>query len=189
MTIDKWLSERQEEKNRDCNDKNKSVSSEKSRKISPEKENQLKKKSIAKLIGNKNGTLSNPIHQSDENDYFLKRVIDFNEWLNNRTYLKGDRPKIVRWISILNTIVEEEKRHTKKDVSKQINKKQELIKKFRIIPPRLIDEKTRIALNKKLNGRERTSSDNYYLRKLKKNLKEKLKEFKYYKILEEIVEL
>jgi hypothetical protein len=39
-----------------------------------------------------------------------------------------------------------------------------------------------------LRGVKRSNSDNYYLRKLKKHIGEKLNEAKYYEILKEILE-
>jgi len=43
-------------------------------------------------------------------------------------------------------------------------------------------------LNKKLKGIKRTNSDNYYLRKLKIIIKEKLKDAEYYNIIRDILE-
>ena len=63
-----------------------------------------------------------------------------------------------------------------------------LIEQFRTIPPTFLDEKTRIAINKKLNGTKRTSSDNYYLRKLKSLVREKLDEASYYELLKTILD-
>jgi len=63
-----------------------------------------------------------------------------------------------------------------------------LIEQFRTIPPTFLDEKTRIAINKKLNGTKRTSSDNYYLRKLQSLIREKLNEAEYYELLKSILD-
>jgi hypothetical protein len=63
-----------------------------------------------------------------------------------------------------------------------------LINSYKSIPVKFLDEKTRIALNKKLRGMKRTNSDNYYLRKLKIIVKEKLKDAEYYNILRDILE-
>ena len=65
----------------------------------------------------------------------------------------------------------------------------QLIQQFRKIPANFLDEKTRIAINKKLHGQKRTNSDNYYLRKLKAEIKEKLYEASYFEILKAIIEL
>ena len=68
------------------------------------------------------------------------------------------------------------------------NMRTHLIEQFRTIPPRLLDEKTRIAINKKLYGTKRTSSDNYYLKKLKSLIREKLNEASYYELLKKILD-
>lgn len=189
MSIDKWLSESEKKDKIKKEPEDSAPSPEQSNKLPPEIKERLLKESIANLIENLPKKVSDLSDQSAGEDYFLKQIIEFKEWLNNRTYLKGDRRKIVRWVTSLNSIIEDEERNHLKESNPPSNIKRELIKKFRSIPPRLIDEKTRIAINKKLNGREKTSSDNYYLRKLKRNVREKLKELKYYKILEEIIEL
>ena len=69
------------------------------------------------------------------------------------------------------------------------DEKKLLIEEYKSIPPKFIDENTRIALNKKIRNMKRTNSDNYYLRKLKKIIQEKINEAKYYKCLEKILEL
>jgi hypothetical protein len=68
------------------------------------------------------------------------------------------------------------------------NGKENLVNSYKTIPVKFLDEKTRIALNKKLKGITRTNSDNYYLRKLKNIIKEKLKDAEYYNILRDILE-
>jgi len=188
MTIDKWLSEGEKKDKLEKKIEKLPPSSEPSDKIPPEMEEHLLKESIANLIKNKPTKIPETNKSATEDDYFLKQIIEFKEWLNNRTYLKGDKIKVMRWITSLNSIIEDEQRNQKNLSYNPSNKKRELIEKFRTVPPRLIDEKTRVAINKKLNGREKTSSDNYYLRKLKRNVREKLKELKYYKILEEIID-
>ncbi|MFX1238617.1 MAG: hypothetical protein ACFE8P_12990 [Promethearchaeota archaeon] len=44
-------------------------------------------------------------------------------------------------------------------------------------------------MNKKLNGQQLTASDHYYLRKLKQEIQLKLKEAKYYDILNNILKM
>ena len=44
-------------------------------------------------------------------------------------------------------------------------------------------------MNKLIHGANRTNSDNYYLRKLKNILKEKLKEAEYYDILDKLIKI
>ena len=68
------------------------------------------------------------------------------------------------------------------------NVKSELCNQFKKIPHNFLDEKTRVAINKKMRGTKRTNSDNYYLRKLKTMVQEKLKEASYYEILKKILE-
>lgn len=189
MTIDKWLSQGEREQNKEIKEEKNPSSQAESSKVPPEQKDQLMKKSIKKLINRNDETTPDLCERSMEDDYFLKRILEFKNWLNNRTYLKGDRRKIVRWIIGLYSIIEDEERNSPVASKSPTNKRQELMERFRNIPPRLLDEKTRVAINKKLNGRKRTSSDNYYLRKLKKNIHQKLKKLKYYRILQEITEL
>lgn len=176
MSIDKWLS--------------KSNSKEKQKKIDnlynalPEEEVQdLKKRSIREL------TKKNKKKQVEKVDTkgILSDIIEFKEWLNQRTYLKGDLDKIEIWINNLSNKLSLEHKNNKNQTSK--NKRSRLIEQFRKIHPKFLDEKTRVAINKKLNGIKRTNSDNYYLRKLKAVIKEKLHDASYYEILKEIVEL
>ena len=176
MSIDKWLS--------------KSNSKEKQEKIDniynalPEEEVQdLKKRSIREL------TKKNKKKQVEKVDTkgILSDIIKFKEWLNQRTYLKGDLDKIEIWINNLSNKLSLEHKNNKNQTSK--NKRSRLIEQFRKIHPKFLDEKTRVAINKKLNGIKRTNSDNYYLRKLKAVIKEKLHDASYYEVLKEIVEL
>ncbi len=176
MSIDKWLS--------------KGNSKEKQKKIDnlynalPEEEVQdLKKRSIREL------TKKNKKKQVEKVDTkgILSDIIEFKEWLNQRTYLKGDLDKIEIWINNLSNKLSLEHKNNKNQTSK--NKRSRLIEQFRKIHPKFLDEKTRVVINKKLNGIKRTNSDNYYLRKLKAVIKEKLHDASYYEILKEIVEL
>ncbi len=176
MSIDKWLS--------------KSNSKEKQEKIDniynalPEEEVQdLKKRSIREL------TKKDKKKQVEKVDTkgILSDIIEFKGWLNQRTYLKGDLDKIEIWINNLSNKLSLEHKNNKNQTSK--NNRSRLIKQFRKIHPKFLDEKTRVAINKKLNGIKRTNSDNYYLRKLKAVIKEKLHDASYYEILKEIVEL
>ncbi|MFX1437763.1 MAG: hypothetical protein ACFFAA_11300, partial [Promethearchaeota archaeon] len=117
----------------------------------------------------------------------LQQIIEFKEWLEQRTYLKGDLDKLVMWIKNLNSIIslsaERRERATLYDEKKKI------IEKYKEIPPKFLDEKIRIAINKLISGTQRTSSDNYYIRKLKNMLKEKLKEAEYYDILDKLFKI
>jgi len=81
-------------------------------------------------------------------------------------------------------------REREKNIKESIkDNRGQLIQQFRKIPFNFLDEKTRIAVNKKLHGQKRTNSDNYFLRKLKAEIKEKLHEASYFEILKAIIEL
>lgn len=179
MPIDKWLVDKEwleKKKKRE----------ESYKKLSKEEKKNLEKESVKNLIGEKEEEPQEKIKEKNiEEDYFLKKVVEFKEWLDTRTYLKGDKTKIEMWVSNLNRI---HRANTQKTNHNYRKSKKDLIEEFRLIPPDFLDEKTRIAINKKLHNDERTSSDNYYLRKLNKRIEEKLKEFKYYKILRDILD-
>jgi hypothetical protein len=179
MSIDKWLSDEEwleKKRNRDQTYKN----------LSEEEKKELELKSIKNIIGEEEDDLDEKLREDQvKEDYFLEKIVEFKEWLDSRTYLKGDKSKIEMWVSNLHRILHIHHRKANKIDEKS---KEDLIHKFRRIPPDFLDDKTRIAINKKLRGQQRTNSDNYYLRKLKKEIEEKLKEFKYYKILEDILD-
>ncbi|TXT61903.1 MAG: hypothetical protein BAJALOKI1v1_1080005 [Promethearchaeota archaeon] len=156
--------------------------------LSEEERQELKKNVIKTIITDNTNEETQDKNSVPENDYFLKKVVEFNAWLNARTYLKGDRTKIRTWIKNLYRILDEEESQIGRNSIQKAQKK-DLIKKFRQIPPRLLEEKTRIALNKKLEGKSLTSSNSYYLKKLKKRIKEKIKVLKYYLLLRELLEL
>ena len=125
------------------------------------------------------------VRLKEEKD-FLSLIIEFKEWLNKRHYLKGDLDKIESWVNNLYLKLGSEANEISTEEKKSI--KSQLKEEFKEIPVNFLDEKTRIALNKKLNGTKKTSSDAYYLRKLKSLIQEKLKEAKYYETLRKIVE-
>ncbi|MFX0187675.1 MAG: hypothetical protein ACFE8A_08065 [Candidatus Hodarchaeota archaeon] len=174
MSMDKWFTKykSKEEKNK----------IEEFFKVLPEeKVQELKKKSVRDLTQRKrkNKEIKN------KPDDFLSYVIEFKDWLNKRTYLKGDIDKIETWIRNLNKKLDAEK---VQGLLAKNNVKSQLINQFRKIPHNILDEKTRIAINKKIREAKRNSSDNYYLRKLKTTIQEKLKEASYYGILKKILE-
>jgi hypothetical protein len=174
MTIEKWLSENKEWQE-----------IQKRRKDEQEREKiQFRKRIINDLVEKKQRKSSQKAKNSKKKDYFLTKITEFKNWLNARTYLQGDKPKIETWISNLNRILEEQQ---KSNLIKDNNEK--LIEKFRKIPPRFLDEKTRIAVIKKLQGKNLTSSNQYYLRKLKTQIQKKLKELINYQILRDILEI
>jgi len=175
MSIEKWLSERESEEIRKQKE-------ELFKKLPKEKIQNLKKKGIKKIVANENKILV-----SDSNDSFLSKVIEFKDWLDGRTYLKGDIDKIIIKLQNLTKAITISKKNDKIVSDKE--KMNVLNNLYKEIPPSFLDEKTRIALNKKLRGTKRTNSDNYYIRKLKNTIKEKLNEVKYYEILREILEI
>ncbi len=158
-------------------------------KIPKEKMEEFKKRKINELIGKKSQP-KNKVEKielkSREND-FLSYVIEFKEWLNKRNYLKGDLDKIESWIKNLYLKLDE---YLVQESTADIKAKKTQIKdEYKDIPPTFLDEKTRIAINKKIRGTKKTSSDTYYLRKLKETLTKKLKEARYYEILKRILEI
>jgi hypothetical protein len=174
MSIEKWLSERESEEIRKRKE-------ELFTQLPKEKIQDLKKKSIKKIVANEKQPF-----QSDSIDTFLAKVIEFKEWIDGRNYLKGDIDKIIIKIQNLNNSINLVNKNKIVGLNKEeINRLSNLYKE---IPPSFLDEKIRIALNKKLRGTKRSNSDNYYLRKLKNTIREKLNEAKYYEILREILE-
>ena len=175
MSIDKWLSE---------SDPKKREKLEKVYNALPEEKVQdLKKKSIRELTKKK---------EIEKVDYsktkgILDDILEFKEWLNRRNYLKGDIDKIEIWINNLSKKLNREREKNIKESIK--DNRGQLIQQFRKIPFNFLDEKTRIAVNKKLHGQKRTNSDNYFLRKLKAEINEKLHEASYFEILKAIIEL
>ena len=175
MSIDKWLSE---------SDPKKREKLEKYYNSLPEEKVQdLKKKSIRGLT-KKNEVLRVDVPKTKD---ILDDILEFKEWLNKRNYLKGDMDKIATWIKNLNKKLNRDQTNKTKDSIK--DERKQLIEQFRLIPATFLDEKTRIAINKKLHGQKRTNSDNYYLRKLKAQITEKLNEASFFEILKEIIEL
>jgi hypothetical protein len=176
MSIDKWLSEKDSKEER--------IRREKAfKRLTKDEVQELKKKKIRDVVKKE----VEKAREISESDKFLKDIIEFKEWLNQRTYLKGDLDKIETWINNLFSVINYESE--KKIESTHSNEKKKLIEKYREIPISLLDEKTRVAINKKIRGTHRTNSDNYYLRKLKNHLKEKLKEAEYYEILDKILKI
>ena len=143
----------------------------------------LKKKGIRNVIKDTTAKKDPIEDENKKSSEFIQDIIEFKEWLDSRTYLKGDLNRIETWIRILYQKLE--------SVSKELNaenKKEELIEEFRKIPPDLLEEKTRIALNKKLRGTKRESSDYYYLKKLKSEVDTILIQAKYYETLKKILD-
>jgi len=175
MSIDKWLEDPSAKERKRKLD-------EKYERLPKEKVQELKKKKIQNIIQIEKVECFQPKEEKD----FLSLIIEFKEWLNQRHYLKGDLDKIEAWINNLYFKLGSEVNEISNEEKKSIKSK--LKEEFKEIPVNFLDEKTRIALNKKLNGTKKTSSDAYYLRKLKSLIQEKLNEAKYYETLRKIVE-
>ena len=175
MSIDKWI------------DDEDSIEEKKKREeiynsLSKEEKEDLKQKKIRALV--QKGKQKEILSSKSKN--LLDKVLEFKNWIENRTYIKGDIERIETWVENLYILLRESSEsqtiHNKKELTKTI------IQDYKSIPVNFLDEKTRIALNKKLKGMNKTNSDNYYLRKLKSKVREKLKEAEYYAILREILE-
>lgn len=176
MSIDKWLNEK--------DSKEQKIKREKAfKQLSKEEVQELKKKKIRDIVKKETEKPS----EYYEIDKFLKEILEFKDWLNQRTYLKGDIDKIEMWIRNLNSILTRLSENREK--STLHSEKRDLINKYKEIPPKFLDEKVRIAMNKLIHGVNRTNSDNYYLRKLKSSLKEKLKEAEYYDTLDKLIKI
>jgi len=175
MSIDKWLDDEdtvEEKKKRE--EIYKSLSKEEKKDLKQQKIRDLVKKSKqSELLTEKRKDL-------------LTKVIEFKDWLDNRTYIKGDIERIETWVENLYILLRESSKN--QNWYDNEDGKKLIIQNYNSIPVNFVDEKTRIALNKKLKGLNKTSSDNYYLRKLKTTVREKLKEAEYYAILRDILE-
>ncbi len=175
MSMDKWLDDDETKEKKKKRDEIYST-------LSTEEKNDLKQQKVRNLV--KKEKIDSSFDESRKS--FLTKVLEFKDWLDNRSYIKGDIERIQTWIENLYSMV---------DISINFqngtgfnNGEKNLINSYKSIPVKFLDEKTRIALNKKLKGIKRTNSDNYYLRKLKNIIKEKLKDAEYYNILRDILE-
>lgn len=171
MSIDKWLDEK--------GSKEEKIKRERAfKRLTQDEVQELKKKKVREMVKKE---------ESKEKDKFLQNVIEFKDWLNQRTYLKGDFERIEMWIKNLNSLVKVSS--DKKERSDLYNEKKRVIAKYKEIPPKFLDERTRVAINKLIYGTKRTNSDNYYLRKLKTHLREKQKESEYYDIIDKLFKI
>ena len=175
MSIEKWLDDEatiEERKKRE----------EIYKSLSKEEKSDLKQRKVRDLVKR---VKQNEIISEERRD-LLTKVIEFKDWLDNRTYIKGDMERIETWIENLYILLREsldnQNSHNSEDGRKSI------IQNYKSIPVNFLDEKTRIALNKKLKSMKKTNSDNYYLRKLKSTVRTILKEAEYYEILRVILE-
>ncbi|MBY9011425.1 MAG: hypothetical protein KGD70_03535 [Candidatus Lokiarchaeota archaeon] len=175
MSIEKWLDDEatiEERKKRE----------EIYKSLSKEEKNDLKQQKARDLAqrAKEKGIIS------DERKDLLNKVIEFKDWLDIRTYIKGDIERIETWIETLYILLRESLEN--QDNHDNEDGKKGMIDDYKSIPVDFLDEKTRIALNKKLRGMKKTNSDNYYLRKLKTIVREKINDVKYYYILRDILE-
>lgn len=176
MSIDKWFNEE--------GSKEEKIKREKAfKRLSEDEVKELKKKKIRNMVQKESQKSSD----KPENNELLNQVIEFKNWLNQRTYLKGDLDRIETWIRNLYSRIKYDVDQETKSIGK--DEKKRLIENYKKISPKFLDEKTRIAINKKIYGTKRTNSDNYYLRKLKNTIREKLQEAKYYEILDKLLKL
>ncbi|MHA1467371.1 MAG: hypothetical protein ACTSP6_04735 [Promethearchaeota archaeon] len=173
--MEKWLDDDETKENK--KKRNEMYSS-----LSNEEKNNLNKQKIRELVKKNENTSS----FDESRKGFLSKVLEFKDWLDNRSYIKGDIERIQTWVENLHSMVDISIYFQNKTTN--TNGEETLINSYKSIPVKFLDEKTRIALNKKLKGIKRTNSDNYYLRKLKIIIKEKLKDAEYYSILRDILE-
>ena len=175
MSIDKWLKQDKGE------DSNKKVEFDK--KIQEQQLKEVKNKKLQQL---KREIKEKKTSRSDSDD-FLSYFIEFRDWLNKRTYLKGDLEEIATWINNLYNKLNFEVPHNDDEDDDAI--RLDLKKQYKKIPLSFLDDKTRIAINKIVYGQNRSNSDNYYVKKLNLEIQDKLKEAEYYHILKKILEL
>lgn len=178
MSMDKWLSAKNSVQKEDKDDIP----------ISEEKMEELKKKTIRQLLNGKNSNKksasASKSHESNQEDGFFSYFLQFKDWLDGRTYLKGDMDKIEVWIKNLYHKIETQNTI---DQEPQLNNKK-IKAMYKEIPPDFLEDGIRIALNQKINGRTLTNSNKYYLKKVKSLILDKLKEAEHYETLKQILE-
>ena len=172
MALNKWLSDPEIEERR-------KKKKEMYNALPDQQIQELKKESIRKIVKEE----KEEVPTEDFSDNILNDVIEFKNWVDSRTYLKGDLEKIETWIKFLYKKMVSINKVLNKD-----NYDRDLVEDFRKIPVEFLDEQTRFAVIKKLRNTKRTNSDNYFLRKLKMVVEIKLIEAKYYKILKSILD-
>ncbi|MFX1600345.1 MAG: hypothetical protein ACFFB6_07095, partial [Promethearchaeota archaeon] len=123
MSIDKWLNEKYTKEER--------IKREKAfKKLTKEEVQELKKKKIRDMVKKEEQKMS----EVSEREKFLQDIIEFKDWLNQRTYLKGDIDKIETWIKNLYSIVVYESDQKKKSTAHY--EKKRVITKYKEIPPK-----------------------------------------------------
>ena len=89
MSIDKWLNEKYTKEER--------IKREKAfKQLTKEEVQELKKKKIRDMVKKEEQKMS----EISEKEKFLQDIIEFKDWLNQRTYLKGDIDTIETWKKI-----------------------------------------------------------------------------------------
>ncbi|MHA1147430.1 MAG: hypothetical protein ACTSR8_04230 [Promethearchaeota archaeon] len=176
MSMDKWLSDKTPKKH---------LSNKSEENYTEQDLQKAKLEQIRKLIGKNQINKVEKISFEKEDDEFLSTFYEFKQWLDQRTYLKGDLNQIEMWIKLLYRKIYTPPLESIIDSTY----KNKLKEKYKKIPPNFIEEKIRIAINKKMHGMKKTSSDTYYLKKLRDIIQIKLKEAKYYKTLKQILDL
>lgn len=170
MSLNKWLDE--------DNSKNNKAKS-KTKIISPFKEQKLKKiKESIKKSQKQESELKDPINA------FLSYVLEFKEFLNSRTYLRGDLDNLITWITNLNYKYKE---LINSNENLDTNDKKSNIELLKEIPPTFFDEKLTLTLKKYAYIDKLNNSDRYYLRKLKSLVKDQLKRARIYQIVDKIL--
>ena len=145
MSIEKWISDKDSKEER--------IKREKAfKQLSKEEVQELKKTKIRDIVKKKEQKIS----EVSERVKLLHDINEFKKWLNQRTYLKGDIDKIETWIKNMHLKVSE---HI--SGKEDSNSKKKLKEDYKKIPLNFLDEKTRIAINKKINGTTRTNSEYY----------------------------
>ncbi len=170
MSLNKWLDE--------DNSKNNKAKS-KTKIISPFKEQKLKKiKESIKKSQKQESELKDPINA------FISYVLEFKEFLNSRTYLRGDLDNLITWITNLNYKYKE---LINSNENLDTNDKESNIELLKEIPPTFFDEKLTLTLKKYAYIDKLNNSDRYYLRKLKSLVKDQLKRARIYQIVDKIL--
>ncbi len=140
-----------------------------------------KKKAIKKITQTKEEKKK---RNKDSIDEFLSHILEFKEFLNSRTYLRGDFDRIITWIRNINYKYEELLNQRKSSEIEVKKTKTELVKE---IPPKFLDEKLSITLKKFVYKSDMNKSDKYYLGKLKKIVQNELKKGNIYQVLDKIL--
>ncbi|GAI50350.1 unnamed protein product, partial [marine sediment metagenome] len=117
MSIEKWLSKK--------GSKEEEIKREEAfKRLSEGEVTELKKKKIRDMVQKDHQQSS----KKSDSENLLQNIIEFKDWLNQRTYLKGDIDKIEIWINNLYSIIKYETGQKRKLINK--NDKKKLIEKY-----------------------------------------------------------